>query len=331
MRRRILLIVASIIISVVFLVLVLRDVPLNEVLSALGKAHWLWVLACFAIVFIGLWTRAVRWRGLLDNRIGLQDAFFIMGITFMLNQLPLRAGEVARSLLATRHKLPFVTAATSIVVERLLDTLLVVLLIAWSVAQLPDIDPQVTRGATLFGIAGVFGFAVLLFFAHYPQIAHKFLTIIIARVAFLERLPLPDWLDHVLDGLKPLTNWGTFAHALLWTLISWVFSLLGLYTSIRALGIEESPLIATTLGISLASLSIAIPATVAGIGLIEGAIKLAGNIVGMPDVASTALGFLLHGITIFGYIVVGIAGMWLQGVSLDELLKGEKTDSHNKV
>jgi uncharacterized protein (TIRG00374 family) len=248
-----------------------------------------------------------------------------MGITFMLNQLPLRAGEVARGLFVTQRDVPFMTAATSIVVERILDLLIVVLLIAASVPFLPDVPQQITQGAILFGIIGVIGFVVLLFFAHVPQIAHRLLDWVFKILPFLNKLPIANWLNHTLEGLQPLTQWRTFAHAILWTLISWAVSLLSLYTLLRALNIDTQYWLMSALGVSLASLSIAVPVSVAAIGLFEGAIILAGEQVGIDTIAATALGFLYHGSAVLGYIVVGVTGMLSLGISMGDILNKRDT------
>src|SRR5688572_17436663 len=173
--RRSAFIVASLLVSGLFLWLALRDVPLADVVERIRQAEIVWVIAAFLSIVLALWVRAIRWRGLLDFKMPLTRAFFILTVTFLLNQLPLRAGEVARSLLATRSGISVITAATSIVVERLLDTLLVVVLLAVGLSRLPDALPAASQAAALFGVAAVAAFAVLVAFARYPQIAHRLL------------------------------------------------------------------------------------------------------------------------------------------------------------
>src|SRR5262245_40387580 len=124
--RRVIFLIASVVVSAIFLWLALRGVPLDDVVQSIRQANLLWVIAALICIPAGLWTRAIRWRGLLGSKIEVMQAFHILNIAMLLNQLPFRAGEVARSVLATRSGIPFFTAATSILVERLLDTLLVV-------------------------------------------------------------------------------------------------------------------------------------------------------------------------------------------------------------
>jgi len=130
--RRLLLVVGSIFVSAFFLWLVLRDQPLGEVLTRIRQADGGWLILSFLLAMLSLWLRGVRWQAMIDYQIPLRLVSYIIGVTFVLNLLPLRAGEVARSVMARRYGVPIVTAATSILLERLVDVLMVVVLLASS-------------------------------------------------------------------------------------------------------------------------------------------------------------------------------------------------------
>lgn len=323
--RRWIFIAASVVVSGLFLVLALRDVPLGDVVVVLQQAELGWVALSFIGVAGTLITRAIRWRGLLDNRMPLIQAFHILNITMLLNLLPLRAGELARGLLATRSGVPFVTAATSIVVERLIDVVTVVLMIALAVARLPSVSPLVTQGATLFGALAVVAFLVLVSFARYPQVAHRMLEWIEVRIPLMAKLNARKRVDEVLDGLRPLTQPRRALHALVWTVIAWSISLMTFYAAERALGIEHADLFAgALLGVALVSLTVAVPVSVASVGPFEGAVRVAGDAVGMTALAGAALGFLFHGVSVLGYAVFGVIGLITLGVSLGDVLPQRK-------
>lgn len=324
--RRTLFLIASVLVSAVFLWLALRGVPLDDVVLRLREANFFWVMVSLLCVTIGLWTRAIRWRGLLGQRVTTVQAFHMLNIAMLLNQLPFRAGEVARSLLATRSNVPLMTAATSIIVERLLDTLLVVVWLSIALTQTPQADQSAAQVAALFGVAAVVGFVVLIVFARYPSIPHRILALVENLLPFIKRLKLVRLVDNVLDGIKPLTDWRSAAHAIVWTLISWMFSLFTFYTLTQALGTTENAPLMSVLSVTLASFSIAIPVSVASIGPFEGAVRLAGDAVGMSSVLSTSLGFLFHGISILGYAIWGTIGLLTLGVSLSDVLKGKHKD-----
>jgi uncharacterized protein (TIRG00374 family) len=329
--RRIVFIIASILVSAVLLWLALRNVPLENIGSSLSQADPWWVFLAFATMSVGLLTRAIRWRGLLDGKIRLVSAFHILNIGFLLNNLPLRAGEFARMLLATREKVPFATAATSVVFERLIDTLLVVIIVVVSLSRAPNADQTVINTTIGFAVAGVIAFLVMVVFAQRPQLGHQAVQLAQRLIPPLKRLPLESLMDHVLNGLKPLTHWRSGAQAVIWTLISWAVSWTTVYCVARALRLEETSIdlwLFAALALSLASFSIAIPLSVASLGPFQLAVIAAGQAVGLggtpeSDALALAAGFLFHGVNILGYIVWGGMALLVMGVSLSEIISGK--------
>jgi len=68
------------------------------------------------------WVRALAWRKLLATSIGSARLFSILQVSLFLNHvLPLRAGEVSRPVLASRHGVPFMEAAATTLVARVMD------------------------------------------------------------------------------------------------------------------------------------------------------------------------------------------------------------------
>lgn len=325
MSRRHLLFAASLLVSGVFLWLALRDVPLDAVVDSIRGADLAWVALSLAFVVGAQFTRAMRWRGLLGGRMSPMRSFHILNITMLLNQLPLRAGEVARSLLATRSGVPLVTAATSIVIERLIDMLLVVIVLAIAVSRLPTAPPSAGPAAAAFGVVSIGGFIALILLARHPERAHQLLGGLERRAALLARLRLRQRLEEVLDGLRPLTDLRQLAPAIGWTLAGWFFSLATLYALERALAIEGVDLVlGATLGVMLVVFSIAIPVSVAAIGPFESAVRVAGDAVGMSTIASTSLGFIFHGATVLSYAFWGVIGLLVLGVSLGDVMKSSE-------
>ena len=311
---RLAVIAASIIVSAGSLFLILRGAPVANVIDSIQKADSGQLLIAFLFVTLGLFARGVRWWGLLGYRLPLIQASHIVNVMFLGNQLPLRMGEVARSLLALRGGVPIVTSAASIVVERLVDTVVVVLMIASTVSQLPDAPPEVTQTAAGFGILALAGFAALLMLAQVPEFAHRVLDRFSGMIPLLRRLPLKSMLDNILDGLRPLTQVRLLVFSGVWTVIAWTMSLAAFYFLHRALGIQVNFAHSLPLGIALASLSVALPVSVAALGPFEAAIILTGQLVGMDHLAAVSLGFLLHGITVLGYAAWGVLGLLALGI-----------------
>jgi len=327
--RRTIFLIASVVVSGFFLWVALRGVDFQQVMQSIQRAEIGWIIISFIGITGGLWTRGVRWRGLLDFKPALIKTCHILNLGFLLNLLPLRVGEVARSILITREGVPVVTAATSVVLERLIDTLLVVVTLVLAITRLPNTPPEITKPTTIFGVLVVIAFAVMVFFARFPKIGHQVLTLVERVLPFLKRLGMDKLFDQLLAGLKPLTHLNSAIFAIAWTFISWAFSFLTFYALVRALNItntdgsaleESSRVLLTFLGLALASLGNAVPVSVAGIGPFEATILLAGQTIGIPKESAISLGFLFHGINIVGYAVWGIVGLLATGVSLGDVM-----------
>lgn len=324
--RRLILIVLSLIVSGIFLWLALRGVPLAEVADNIRRANVFWILVSFLLVGVSLWSRGVRWSGLLDNRIPISKGFYLFSITMLINLLPLRAGELVRTVLATRYGIPLVTAAASILVERLIDVVAVVVLLAMGLAQVSSVPPAITNTITVFAALSVVGLVVLIVFARFPQIAQRLLDMIESRIPVIQRLGLRKRLEEVLDGLRPLTNLRRAAHAILWTAIAWGISLVTFYVLQLALGIQnENMWLMSVLSVTIVSFGAAIPLTVASIGPFQGGVLVAGEMIRLDSILAASLGIVFHGITVLGYAVYGVISMLVLGVSLGDLLQRTET------
>lgn len=313
--KRLLFILASVVVSAVSLALVLRAVPIDDVIESLRGADPGYLLLVLLCVTMSLLTRGIRWWLLLDRRISVVESFHMINVMFLGNQLPFRLGEVARGILATRRGVPLVVSGASIIVERLIDMLIVVVVIAFAVSQLPSVPADITETAALFGALALVGFLVLLAFAHAPGASHGLLNAILKAAPPLKRLPLRTILEHLLEGLRPLTDLRTLGNTAIWTALAWGAAMAAFHFSHLALGIEVDYLISVSLGIALTALSIAFPFSVAALGPFEGALLVAGQLVGMTDVEALALGFLLHGINVCCYALWGTIGLVALGAS----------------
>lgn len=314
--RRLLLIVGSIFVSGIFLYVILQGQPLDEVIKRIQEADAGWLLVAFVLAMVSLWLRAVRWYAMIDYQIPLRTTSYIIGVTFFLNLLPLRAGEVARTVLARRYGVPLVTAATSIVLERLVDVLIVVVMLVLALTQVPTIDQKTANLALLFGVVSVVGFVVLVVLARAPERAFAGLQWVERMIPVLKRLPLETTFNNILMGLAPLTHLNGLIKVFGWSLVGWAVSLATLFPLFFALHIQDiNVALCAVLGMCLASFSIAIPLSVAGIGPFEGALVAAGSLVGLAYVPALSLGFLFHGITVANYILWGVVSFLGLGLS----------------
>ncbi len=312
-------------VSLLAVYLIVSQIDFTLLADSLRAARWVYLLPCVALLLLGLVTRALRWRLLLSGGLPLARAFHMMNVAYLVNGvLPLRIGEVARVFLATRAAppVPILKTTSTIIVERLLDLLAILLLIAFALTVGP-VPPILQSAGLVMGTLGLAGFLVLVFLSRRRALVHRLVTWITGRVAFLARWDIRAWADHFLDGLLPLAKLNTLLGAFLWTALSWALSVAAGYVLMYTF-YDNASLAATCLYIAAAALAIAVPATVGSLGVYEASILLALQSVGYgePYAAAVAFAVTVHFVNVAVHAVTGVIGFIAEGVTLEQLSNG---------
>jgi hypothetical protein len=270
----------------------------------------------------GLWLRSLRWRVLLDNRLSHKDSFHILNISYFINGvLPLRVGELARAALATQADPPVraLTCLSTVLVERLLDTLAVFALIGLTLAILP-VGLEIGVVGAVLGIGAIIGVIVLAIFAARPTLAHAILN----AIPLLRRPALHEWLDHLLDGIKPLASVRASLLAVGWTAAAWGTSVIAGYIILYSV-FDDPTWVASMAMIALASFVVAVPAVPGNLGPFEASVAFAlagaGLVAEPSDAPSVAFALLLHVTNLATYILMGLIGLWAQDVGLGDVTR----------
>ncbi len=317
-------------VSLAALYFVASQVDVRAFQTALAQARFGFLVPTAFFLLIGLFTRAARWRVLLSGGLPLRRAFSIMNVAYLVNGLlPLRVGELARIFLATRADVPVppLKTASTIIVERLLDLLAVICMMALALATGP-IPDELRAAALVSAPLVVIGFIALVLLARNRSIAQQMLGVVTSRVprwsadsgAPAQRLS--RWLDHFLDGLMPLAQTRALLFALMWTALSWGFSAFAGYILMFTFYPQASwP--ATLLYIAAAAFAIALPAVPGNLGPYELSVVLALSAMGYTE-GSTAAAFavVVHGINLAMHAGTGVIGFIQEGISLEQLSAG---------
>jgi glycosyltransferase 2 family protein len=314
----------GVLVSAAAIFFVVRQIDIQQLVQALGQANYLYVIPASALIVIGLGARALRWRALLGGTISPLPAFSIINITYLVNGLlPLRLGELARAFLASRGQqgVPVFTSLSSIVLERLLDMLAVLVILGISIGATP-LPAEIRAAAAAFTPLLVIGFAVLIFLAAVPERAVRLAGRIIPP-ALDARFGLTTLFANFLDGLKPLVKPRAAARMLGWTAIAWGLSLASGYVLMFAF-FGEGNLAATCLFTAAASFAVAVPAVPGSVGPYEASIVLSLQAMGYTASPETAVAFALvvHGLNLAVVAVLGALGFMQQGISLGQLSQG---------
>jgi hypothetical protein len=237
------------------------------------------------------------------------------------NVLPLRAGEVVRVYVVARRwdaagaPRRFWLVLATLVVERVLDSLTVVAILAGLVLLIP-VPPALEWAALVVLAIDAGAVGVLVLAARQPARARGLLERLTARWPRLARLVTHafDTALEGLDGIRARRHWGPLAA---WTAAAWLLPAVAAWLMLRAAHVEV-PFVAAWAVLAAVGLGVSIPSAPGYVGVWHAAAVLALGIFGVP--ATQALGFalLLHASHYVPVTLLGWAYLLREHVSLGE-------------
>jgi hypothetical protein len=271
--------------------------------------------------------RALRWQYLLApiGKARFGPAFRATVIGFAASfLLPARAGEVIRPyLLARQERLSATAAFATIILERLLDLVTVLLLFGVFVATMdrtsisgdPGALAQVKLGGQLAALAAVTGLALLFTLARHPERIGRWALqverILPARLAQL----LARFVESFAQGLAVMRHPGRLAVALAWSFPIWVSIATGIWLTSLAFHITF-PFAGSFLVTTLLVVGVAVP-TPGAIGGFHAAYQIAvQTFFAVPDDRAVGGAIVLHAISFVPVTLLGIGFMAREGLTL---------------
>lgn len=304
-------------ISILSLVLVFtqQQIDWGRVGAALQSINYWWLLATIVPYVLTIAGKVYRWRVLLyPDRPRLSKLSNGLLISYLFNiALPARPGEVIRAYyVAETERLSFVRLLSTILVEKVLDILTLVLLLA---AVLPFAPlPAALQGPALFlSVLFFILFVVLIVFALRPDFGMRIVGIFTRPLPASIGGKINGLAEQVINGLRPLANPRLTLPLAFWSLFTWITNAATTYTVIMAFDLPV-PAITASLLITIAfNLGMSIP-TQGGLGVFEYIVTLIlQQVFGQQDYsANLSFAFVLH---IVGYLPLAIVGF---GIMLTE-------------
>ena len=310
--------VIAVLLAVGLVAVFLRNADLSRVWQAMRTARPELLAAAVGLTLITYVIRTERWQYLLEplGKTRFKVAFRATVIGFAASSvLPARAGEVLRPyLLARREGLSATATFATIIVERILDLVAVLILLA---TYLIAFDPgMAARDSALFSAirlgglimapVAVLALIVMFVLAGRPDWLH-------AGLESAERI-LPGRLSSLLgritwmfsEGFGVLRRPERLLASMGWTLVLWVVICMETWVVAMAFGIDM-PFAGSWLMLALLVVGIAVP-TPGGVGGFHEAFRLGATaFFGADNDAAVGAAILLHASS---FVPVTILGFW---------------------
>jgi glycosyltransferase 2 family protein len=113
-----------------------RDINFTQLWNILVNADYLWVILSIPVILLSHWIRAMRWKTMLEPALKVKSAstwnlFSAVMIGYAFNCVLPRGGEFIRPFVyARREKVSFTSTFATIIVERVIDVITLVVIFA---------------------------------------------------------------------------------------------------------------------------------------------------------------------------------------------------------
>lgn len=308
--RQLFIVITTIGISCIFILIAIHIIPFDDVSSRISQADLGGLLVAVGVTSVAIYCRTVRWKVLLQAEVKQFDLFRYVSIGTLLNQLPMRVGDLTRATLVQSNKTPLVSALATLLIENLLDIAIVVIVLVLSFGFLPTVPPEIINISYLFGLFAFSGVGVIILLIYYPRIGHRLTNWLIGQNHLFVMLKIDKRYKELLIGGESLRSITTLLQVILWTIVLWLANIGAFWVTVQALHLNlENTVQWSALGVMLISLSLAIPISFAGIGPYQTAVVIAGQMVGIGLSDSFTVGVVVHALSVLTFLGWGLLSL----------------------
>ncbi len=305
----------------------LRNADMPRVWAEMRRARPLLLVGAVLLTGVTYVLRALRWQYLLapigHTRFGNAFRATVIGFaaTFL---LPARAGEVIRPyLLARREGLSGTAAFATIILERLLDLVTVLMLFAFfvltadpaSMSAAPAAMERVKVGGLIAAAAGAAALVVAFVAAGHPERLGRW-ALRIERVlpAKLARI-VASFVETFTQGLAVMRQPRRLLVSFALSIPLWMSIAAGIWLTSLAFHITF-PYVGSFLVMTILIVGVAMP-TPGAVGGFHAAYQIAvQSFFGVPDDRAIGAAIVLHGVSFVPVTLLGLFFMARDGISL---------------
>lgn len=317
--------VLSFIVSGGFLYLAFRNVKLDELGEALERVNGSWLLVAIGVSLLIMVFRAWRWQLELRplEHVPLGRLWVVTALAYMaINLLPVRLGEVVRPwLLSRRSNVSFANVVGNIVVEKTMDSILILFYILVGLLTIENLPVWVRRGAIFPAVGAVILVSlVLLFWWRGEAFVDRWVLHLLPERF---RGNLKKVLASMADGMRVIPNRGLLLAVFLVSLTLWFLPILSSYIVILAFDFPV-PFSAALVVFIFVGFGTALPNLPGMIGPYQYACQLALGLFGVSNVDGLAYGLVLNAIQFLTLVAQGLVAFPIAGVSIDEIRRARE-------
>ena len=297
----------GIVVSLLFIYLTFRGTDFGALGAALRRSDYWLLVPALVVLAVAIVLRAVRWRLLIspEHRPSTAAVTSALIVGYLFNSiLPARAGEAIRVVfLRQRAGTPKFVALGTVIAERAIDVLTLLVLLFVAAPVVPDTDwlPRVLAlGAVVFVVTASV-FTALAFYGERPA---RFVLRPLGVLPRMSRDRLELAAANLMRGLSVFRSPSVALPAFALTAASWLLIAFASWICMRGfdlhLGFSAAVLVVVAI-----NLAMILPSGPAGIGVFEAAVLTALHPFHIDRAQALSYGLVLHGLNVVPFIVAG--------------------------
>jgi glycosyltransferase 2 family protein len=314
--------IISLLVSVAFLYLAFRNVTLEGLGHALSQVRPAWLIVAVGVSLMIQIFRAWRWQ--LELRplvhVPFTRLWVIVSVAYMaINLLPVRLGEVVRPwLLSRRANVTMSNVVGNLVVEKTMDSLVILFYILVGLLTTENLPLWVRRGA-LFPAAGaavLVTVVMLLWWRGEAFIDRWVIRYLPARVGGRVK----QIAAAIVAGMQILPNPSLLLAVFLVSIALWFLPILSSYIMIRAFDLN-APFNAALVVFIFIGFGTALPQAPGMIGTYQYACILALALFGIGQTEALAYGLVLNALQLATLVAQGLVALPFAEVGMEDIWK----------
>jgi uncharacterized protein (TIRG00374 family) len=316
--------IAGIVLGVVLVYLSLRGIDFQKVADGFKQVRLDYVLIFMAIVFFIQFLRSFRWGLMLRplDRVDQISLFSVTSVGFLaIVSLPARLGELARPYLITKKSRIKMTAALgTIFVERVCDSIAVLVIFGIVLPFIPSLPPWLVRSALLVSLLTFMFLSFMIVMLMKREAALEILAPLIRRLPERFAGKIDGLVRQLIDGFKVFSNFKLLLQVILLSVLVWLINAAAIYILFHAFALQL-PFTTATVVMIILLIGIAIPTAPGFIGNWHYACILGLTLFGVPKSEALTFAIIYHFLSIGIVIALGIIFLPFNKFSIADMKK----------
>jgi uncharacterized protein (TIRG00374 family) len=313
--------IAGLLLSALLVYLSIRGIDFQGVAEGFRTIRYGYVLPALALLLLMQVLRSVRWGLILSPlaKIDQLSLFSVTSVGFLaIVAFPARLGELARPYLITKKSpLKMSSALGTIIVERVLDSL-TVMVIAVFVLFFTPLPPWLVRASVLFLLATLALITAMILMIIKREASLRFLAPLTRKLpaGFAERLD--RLIFHFIEGFRIMVDPALLISVTGLSLFIWLVDVLAIHLLLLAFGFQL-PVAAAFVLMIILIIGIAIPTAPGFIGNWHYFCILGLSLFDVPRTEALTFAVIYHALSIGLVVILGVAFLPFNRFSVTDL------------